>query len=130
MRANRDKDCSIDDNKANLRCSFIDSMIRGVINYYNDFIAPYKSCRDIQPDERPLFNALLVFLRDARDLSANEIQNGIYQIAKNFNYDPKSWFTSLYEVILGASNGPRFGHFIGLYGLDKMISLIESKLST
>ena len=38
-------------------------------------------------------------------------------------------YRTLYEVFLGASQGPRFGGFIALYGVDETIALIESGLA-
>jgi lysyl-tRNA synthetase class 1 len=35
----------------------------------------------------------------------------------------------LYEVLLGATQGPRFGGFIALYGVDETISLIDQALA-
>ena len=40
----------------------------------------------------------------------------------------RDWFTALYEVLLGASQGPRFGGFIALYGVEETVGLIEGKL--
>ena len=45
-------------------------------------------------------------------------------------FDPlRGWFTALYEVLLGASQGPRFGGFIALYGVDETIALIDRALA-
>ena len=45
-------------------------------------------------------------------------------------FDPlRAWFTALYEVLLGASQGPRFGGFIALYGVDETVALIDSALA-
>ena len=45
-------------------------------------------------------------------------------------FDPlRAWFTALYEVLLGASQGPRFGGFIALYGVDETVQLIEDALA-
>ena len=41
----------------------------------------------------------------------------------------RGWFTALYEVLLGASQGPRFGGFIALYGVDETIALIDDALA-
>ena len=41
----------------------------------------------------------------------------------------RAWFTALYEVLLGASQGPRFGGFIALYGVPETIALIDSALN-
>ena len=37
-------------------------------------------------------------------------------------------FKALYEVLLGASDGPRFGGFVALYGIDETVGLIERGL--
>ena len=45
-------------------------------------------------------------------------------------FDPlRDWFKALYEVLLGASQGPRFGGFIALYGVTESIALIEKGLA-
>ncbi len=38
-------------------------------------------------------------------------------------------YSLLYEVLLGASQGPRFGGFIALYGVDETIALIDEALA-
>ena len=40
----------------------------------------------------------------------------------------RKWFQALYEILLGASQGPRFGGFIALYGIEETIALIDSAL--
>ncbi len=35
------------------------------------------------------------------------------------------WFTALYEVLLGQSQGPRFGSFAAIFGLQRTTALIE-----
>ena len=45
-------------------------------------------------------------------------------------FDPmRDWFKALYEVLLGAPQGPRFGGFIALLGIDESIALIEEGLA-
>ena len=39
------------------------------------------------------------------------------------------WFTALYEVLLGQSQGPRFGSFAAIFGLERTIALIERALA-
>ena len=41
----------------------------------------------------------------------------------------RDWFKALYEVLLGASQGPRFGGFIALYGVDETVALIDRALA-
>jgi lysyl-tRNA synthetase, class I len=41
----------------------------------------------------------------------------------------RAWFAVLYEVLLGAAQGPRWGTFIALYGLEKTVALIDKALA-
>jgi lysyl-tRNA synthetase class 1 len=40
----------------------------------------------------------------------------------------RDWFKAIYEVLLGASQGPRFGGFIALYGVKESVKLIDKAL--
>ena len=57
------------------------------------------------------------------------LQSVVYAVGRD-KFDPlRGWFTALYEVLLGASQGPRFGGFIALYGVDETIALIDKALA-
>ena len=54
------------------------------------------------------------------------IQAEVYAVGKEHAFEPlRAWFGALYEVLLGASQGPRFGSFAAIYGLPQTIRLIE-----
>ena len=58
------------------------------------------------------------------------IQYEVYEAGKAHGFDPlRSWFQALYEVLLGQTQGPRFGSFAAIFGLDKTIQLIEDGLA-
>jgi lysyl-tRNA synthetase class 1 len=51
-------------------------------------------------------------------------------VGREHGFEPlRDWFKALYEVLLGASQGPRFGGFVALYGVDETIALIEDGLA-
>ena len=55
------------------------------------------------------------------------IQSEVYAVGKAHEFEPlRAWFGALYEVLLGASQGPRFGSFAAIYGLPQTIALIEA----
>lgn len=63
---------------------------------------------------------------------ANEefLQSVVFAIGKIHGFEPlRDWFTAIYEVLLGASQGPRFGGFIALYGVEETIQLIDKALA-
>ena len=100
------------------------------VRYYNDFVKPAKTFRAPTDAEREA----LVALRDA--LAAHDgptddetLQSIVYAVGRD-RFDPlRDWFTALYEVLLGASQGPRFGGFIALYGVAETIALIDRALA-
>jgi lysyl-tRNA synthetase class 1 len=62
-------------------------------------------------------------------LDPEELQSMVFAVGKDHGFEPlRDWFKALYEVLLGASQGPRFGGFIALYGVDESIALIEAGL--
>ena len=47
-------------------------------------------------------------------------------MGKEHDFQPlRAWFAALYEVLLGQSQGPRFGSFAAIYGQDRTIALLE-----
>ncbi len=111
------------------------AMVGYAINYYHDFVAPEKTFREPTDQERAALeelNARLKALIETRSnsLDGEEIQNMVYEIGKTHGFEPlRDWFKALYEVLLGQSQGPRFGGFVALYGLQETVSLIDRALS-
>ena len=63
-------------------------------------------------------------------LDAEELQSMVFAVGKEHDFEPlRDWFKALYETLLGASQGPRFGGFIALYGVEETVALIEKGLS-
>ena len=60
---------------------------------------------------------------------AEAIQAEVYEAGKAGGFEPlRAWFQALYEVLLGQSQGPRFGSFAAIFGLERTIALIEAAL--
>lgn len=58
------------------------------------------------------------------------IQTEIYAVGKaHFDENLRGWFQALYEILLGQSQGPRFGSFAALYGLEKTCTLLSQGLA-
>lgn len=63
-------------------------------------------------------------------LDAEALQSMVFAVGKEHGFEPlRDWFKGLYEVLLGASEGPRFGGFIALYGVDETVALIDRGLA-
>ncbi|OWU69255.1 lysine--tRNA ligase [Roseovarius sp. 22II1-1F6A] len=111
--------------------SDLDAAAGFAVRYYEDFVRPEKTYRAPTEQER----AALTDLRDrlaAWDggLDAENLQSMVFAVGKDHEFEPlRAWFTALYEVLLGASQGPRFGGFIALYGVDETVALIDRALA-
>ncbi|SHF33721.1 lysyl-tRNA synthetase, class I [Ruegeria intermedia] len=100
------------------------------VRYYNDFVKPTRQHRAPTEQEREALEALKAALA-AYDgpIEDEALQSVVYAIGRE-RFDPmRAWFTALYEVLLGASQGPRFGGFIALYGVPETIALIDKALA-
>ncbi len=109
----------------------LDAAAGFAVRYYNDIIRPTRVFR--QPDARE--RAAMEDLRDRLavwegGLDAEELQSMVFAVGKAHGFEPlRDWFRALYEVLLGASQGPRFGGFIALYGVEETIALIDRALA-
>jgi len=109
----------------------LDQLSDFAINYYEDFVLPAKRFRPATEQERTAFADLAARLRalpaDFKDAEA--IQNEVYEAGKAGGFEPlRAWFQALYEVLLGQSQGPRFGSFAAIFGVPETIALIEKAL--
>jgi lysyl-tRNA synthetase class 1 len=110
----------------------LDRLADYAIHYYEDFVRPAKRFRAPDERERAAFADLAARLEALpADCSDGEaIQNEVYAAGKQAAFEPlRAWFTALYEVLLGQSQGPRFGSFAAIFGLRNTIRLIERALA-
>ncbi len=109
----------------------VDRMVGFAINYYEDFVKPSKSFRAPDETERAALRELEEKLAELpADASAQDIQNAVYEVGKAHAFENlRDWFRALYEVLLGQPQGPRFGSFAALYGLEETRRLIRSALA-
>ena len=60
---------------------------------------------------------------------AEAIQNEVFEVGKDAGFEPlRAWFSALYEVLLGQSQGPRFGSFVAIFGVDRTLALMEERI--
>ncbi|SEP77654.1 lysine--tRNA ligase [Thalassovita taeanensis] len=100
------------------------------VRYYNDFVKPQKVFRAPSDLEREALTELRAKLAEwDGGLDGEELQGLVFSVGRE-RFDPmRDWFKALYEVLLGASQGPRFGGFIALYGVEETIALIDRALA-
>lgn len=97
------------------------------VRYFNDFVAPHRVYRAPTEQERAALADLSARLAawDA-PADAEKLQEMVYAVGRDHGFEPmKDWFAALYQVLLGADQGPRFGGFIALYGVAETRALID-----
>jgi lysyl-tRNA synthetase class 1 len=100
------------------------------VAYYRDFVRPEKRYRAPDAMERVALEDLAASLAAVTEPTAEVIQNVVFEVGKRHPFkDLRSWFSSLYQVLLGQQEGPRFGGFVALYGISETIALIQTALS-
>ncbi|MEI4197152.1 lysine--tRNA ligase [Roseovarius sp. E0-M6] len=108
----------------------LDAAAGYAVRFYNDFVKPAKTYRaptDLEREALESLRAGLVAWEGPAD--PEELQSLVFACGRE-RFDPlRDWFKALYEVLLGASQGPRFGGFIALYGIDETIALIDKGLA-
>ena len=109
----------------------LDRLVDFALRYYEDFVKPAKTFRAADDKERAALEDLasqLEALGDERD--GKKVQDLVYEVGKTHGFEPlRAWFAALYEVLLGQSQGPRFGSFAALFGTAQTAAMIRSALA-
>jgi lysyl-tRNA synthetase class 1 len=110
----------------------LDQLAGYAVAYYDAFVKPAKTFRAPTDAEAAALRALDAGLAAAPAGAGGEVlQNIVYEAGKanGFADNLRGWFQAIYEVLLGQSQGPRFGSFIELYGVNETRELIAKGLS-
>ena len=107
---------------------FLDRLTDYALAYYRDFVAPHKTYRAADEAEKTALSDLYERLSALPENADGEtIQTEIYAVGMaHFEEDLRGWFQTLYQILLGQNQGPRFGSFAALYGLQKTCALIKA----
>ncbi len=110
----------------------LDRLAGYAVAYYTDFVKPQKTFRAPTAAEGAALKALDAALAAAPPGTAAEaLQALVYEAGKSHGFadNLRGWFQAIYEVLLGQSQGPRFGSFIELYGQSETRALIARALA-
>ncbi len=108
----------------------LDELVGYAIRYFEDFVKPAKTFRLPTNKERAAMEELLGLLENIDPaITGDELQTKIFSIGKAHEFDNlRDWFKALYQVLLGQDQGPRFGSFAVLYGIDATRQLVRDGL--
>ena len=109
-----------------------DNLIKYSLNYYNDFVLPYKKYLKVSGNQKIIFADIIQILENkvSKNHSAEDIQTMLYEIGKKHKFENlKDFFKLVYQVLLGQEEGPRLGSFIKLYGVRETIDSIKKVIA-
>lgn len=106
----------------------LDAAAGYAVRYFQDFVRPAKSFRAPDLREAAALGDLRARLAAwSGPPEAEPLQAEVYAVGKAHGFEPlRTWFAALYEVLLGAAQGPRFGVFIAAYGVPETVALIDA----
>ncbi len=109
---------------------YLDHLTGYAVTYYNDFVKSTKEYLEPNDAQKNILNQVVQMLSCvSNDESSEEIQNKLYTIGMEANYENlRDFFKELYQIIIGQTQGPRLGSFFKLYGVENTINLIKEKL--
>ena len=118
-------------------------MVGYAIAYYRDFVRPAKIYRAPTEQEQTALGDLAKALAEhVGSTDGNALQAVVYEVGRAHFPDlsgktkspdgrpgvSQTWFATIYQVLLGADRGPRFGSFAALYGVNETCALIRKGL--
>ena len=108
----------------------LDKLAGFAVRYFNDRVKPGKTFRAPTDKERAAMEDLRQRLEPlAGSTDAEALQNLTFEVGKTHGFEQlRDWFQALYQVLLGADQGPRFGSFVALYGVVETRQLIADAL--
>ena len=109
----------------------LDELVGYAIRYFEDFVKPNKTFRAPSEQEREAITDLAKRLGAMDQASgADAIQTEVFSVGKDHGFENlREWFQALYQILLGQDQGPRFGSFVALYGIDKTRAMIDEALA-
>lgn len=103
--------------------SEIENLIYLAGNFADEFDQQEKIQIDLEDSTKKALHILVEALKTEEELQ--DIQNTIYQIAKSNEIQPKDFFKTLYQIILGTSRGPKIGPFISDIGRKQVAQTLS-----
>ncbi|CAA9310540.1 MAG: Lysyl-tRNA synthetase (class I), partial [uncultured Microvirga sp.] len=114
------------------------------VRYFRDFVRPAKTYRLPSEAERAALSELSGALAPFEgSTEAEALQAVVYEIGRKHFPDmsgkskgpdgrpgvAQTWFSAIYQVLLGQERGPRFGSFVALYGVAETRTLIAKAVA-
>ncbi|MCI5046213.1 MAG: lysine--tRNA ligase, partial [Aquisalinus sp.] len=109
----------------------LEPLLEYAVNYFEDFVKPKKKFRPPTDQERAALEMLAATLEEAPEEADEDFyQTAVFDAGKAQQYENiRQWFTGLYEIAFGQSEGPRMGPFIKIFGAGETAKMLRAALS-
>jgi lysyl-tRNA synthetase class 1 len=97
------------------------------LNWTQDFEEIKETEVDLTAEEKKALTELVTKLQAEDD--PDKIQNAIFNSAKDNGLKPGACFKVLYQILMGAPQGPRLGPYVLAMGKQNVISALQRVLS-
>ena len=111
--------------------NFVNEIISGAMNFEKDVTSEKINFKEPSNDEKLIFKDLASRMSKIGENADPEVyQTEIYQVGKDYKFENlRDWFKLIYQVLFGKDDGPRFGTFVAIYGVNETIKLINEKIN-
>ena len=97
------------------------------LNWTRDFEEIKETAIELTVEEKKALTELVTKLQTEDD--PDKIQNAIFNAAKDNGIKPGTFFKVLYQILMGASQGPRLGPYVLAMGKQNVVAALERVLS-
>ena len=97
------------------------------MNWTRDFEEIKETAVELTVEEKKALTELVTKLQIEDE--PDKIQNAIFNSAKDNDIKPGAFFKVLYQVLMGAPQGPRLGPYVLAMGKQNVIAALQRVLS-
>ncbi len=101
--------------------------IEYALNWTHDFEEIKETAVELTTEDKKALTELVTKLQTEDD--PDKIQNAIFNAAKDNDIKPGAFFKVLYQILMGASQGPRLGPYVLAMGKQNVVAALERVLS-
>ena len=101
----------------------LEERIRYALNWVRDFEEPVRKPVELSEEEAEAVRMLIEELRRGR--GADDYQSAVFKVARSLGLSPRRFFRTLYLILIGEPQGPRFGPYVEAIGVENAIGELE-----
>src|SRR5208283_6132721 len=101
--------------------------IEYVLNWIMDFEEIKETDVTLTNEEKKAINELITQLETEEE--PDQIQNAIFNAAKSNGIQPSGFFKLLYQILMGAPQGPRLGPYVLAMGKQNVVAALRRAIN-